>query len=284
MDSPIMVSIGMPVYNAEKYLRSAIDSVLCQTYPFFELIIADDASTDGSIAIIESFDDSRIKLLKNNDHKGISFRLNQIIQKAQGQYFARMDADDLMFPNRLLIQLNFLYKNQFLDVVGSQAVIVDENNTILGIRNVKNDVLLRDLFLGSLFIHPSIMGKTIWFKHHLYNEKFDGAEDFELFIRAFYESSYMNLEEPLIFYREKFNIKVYLHRLNKVLLTVNSNKHKINSTFFLQKLRIIICFKSFIIRILVGLSLEQLFVTTRNNKLSTSSINIYKKLLVQGSK
>lgn len=279
-----MVSIGMPVYNAEKYLRSAIDSVLCQTYPFFELIIADDASTDGSIAIIESFDDYRIKLLKNNDHKGISFRLNQIIQEARGVYIARMDADDLMFPDRLRVQINYLLENKQIDVLGSQAIIVDETNKILGIRYGKNNVTLTDLFNGTIFIHPSIMGKTIWFKHHLYNEFFDGAEDYELFLRAFEGSSFMNLEAPLIFYREKFNLKVYLYRLSKVLQIVNLSKHKINNFYFYQRLRLSIFFKAFIIRILVTLNLEQLFVSTRNKKLSSKRINIYKKLLVQGSK
>lgn len=274
----------MPVFNAATFLRSTIDSILNQSYPHFELIIADDASTDDSVAIIESYQDVRIKLIKNEIHQGISACLNQIIQVANSNFFARMDADDIMFPQRIETQTNYLVQNPHIDLLGSQAVVINHNNQILGLRVGKNNTDILDLFLGSTFIHPSIMGKTEWFKNHLYDESFDGAEDYELFIRASNESVYNNLETPLIFYREQFNLSVYSRRLKVVRKAVNKNQNKISDKLFKRKLLTFIQFKCIFIRILVNLGLEQVVLGKRNNKLSSNFVGIYKNLLEQSSK
>src|SRR5690606_13478656 len=101
MTDNVFVTMGMPVYNAEKFIKMAINSVLQQSHRNFELIITDDGSTDQSMDIVESFNDSRIVLIKDSNNKGISHRLNQQIDLAKGKYFLRMDSDDIMFPDRI---------------------------------------------------------------------------------------------------------------------------------------------------------------------------------------
>ena len=90
-----IISVILPVFNGEKYIRESVESILCQTFKEFEFIIIDDGSTDKSVEIIKSFNDSRIKLLRNNENKGIIFSLNKGIEEATGKYIARMDGDDI---------------------------------------------------------------------------------------------------------------------------------------------------------------------------------------------
>ena len=107
-----IVSIGLPVYNAEKFLRDAIVSILNQSYVHFELIIMDDGSTDKSIDIVNSFNDKRIVVYRDGVNKGLPARLNEISTLAKGRYLARMDADDIMHPERIEKQLKILEKTQ----------------------------------------------------------------------------------------------------------------------------------------------------------------------------
>ena len=110
MKNPL-VSILMPVYNSEKYLREAIKSILNQTFTNFELIIINDGSTDNSLKIIKSFKDNRIKIIKNKGNLGLIKTLNKGIDLAQGKYIARMDADDIAMPKRLEKQIAFFNEN-----------------------------------------------------------------------------------------------------------------------------------------------------------------------------
>ncbi|EJW91688.1 glycosyltransferase, partial [gut metagenome] len=102
MQSQLPISVCMPMYNASRYLRECIDSILIQTFTDFELLIVDDGSEDDSVAIVESYTDSRIRLIRNrHDYIG---SLNLLLKEARGKYIARMDADDVMLPYRLKAQ------------------------------------------------------------------------------------------------------------------------------------------------------------------------------------
>src|SRR5580693_6014535 len=107
MDSPL-VSVAMPVYNAEKYIMQAIDSVLGQSYPHFELVIVNDGSTDRSKEIIHSYSDKRIRFYDNEVNLGITKTRNKCIQYATGKYIAVLDNDDIALPFRLEKQVEFL--------------------------------------------------------------------------------------------------------------------------------------------------------------------------------
>src|SRR3989338_7703392 len=99
------ISVIMPVYNGEKYLREAIESILNQSFSDFELFIINDGSTDGTAGIIASFHDPRIVYLKNESNLGLSRSYNRGIDAARGKYIARMDADDMSIPKRFERQI-----------------------------------------------------------------------------------------------------------------------------------------------------------------------------------
>ena len=111
-----LISVVIPVYNREKYIKECIDSVLNQTYQNFEIIIVDDGSTDKTVEIIESINDERIKLFKNN-HLGVSEATNFAFKQINGEYIALLDSDDTMISDRLEYQFNYMENNQNIDVI-----------------------------------------------------------------------------------------------------------------------------------------------------------------------
>ena len=123
-----MVTIGLPFYNAEKYLALAIESVLQQTYTDWELLLLDDGSTDNSLSIAQSYaqKDSRIKVISDGKNKNLATRLNELPSLAQGLYLARMDADDMMHPARIERQLAVLETHPEIDVLGTNAYIIND--------------------------------------------------------------------------------------------------------------------------------------------------------------
>ena len=128
----MIISIGIPFYNAEKYLEDAIFSVLAQTYEFWELILIDDGSSDNSLVIANMYakKDSRIRVISDGMNKKLPYRLNQLIQESTGDFIARMDADDIMHPERLEKQLRFLETNKRYDLVSTGLVSIDNDNIV----------------------------------------------------------------------------------------------------------------------------------------------------------
>ena len=272
------ITVGIPVYNAEKTIARAIQSVLNQTYTDFELIITDDGSTDGTLQVIQSFDDSRIRLLLDKENKGISYRLNQQIAMAQGEYFARMDADDIMFPNRLERQIEVLEQHPEIDVLGSSVIVIGADNKIVGSRGRIEDGELENV---DSFIHPTAMGKTSWFRANLYNVNYSGWEDYELWLRTARNSCFKVINEPLLFYNDpqKYRIKQYTHRRlvgNKVLL----NEKHLFSNKLIPYLKVL---KNYYIIVAVFfvhlLHLDGWAIAFRNKKLSSEKKQFYRKKL-----
>lgn len=195
-----VISIGIPFYNAEKYLAFAIQSVLSQSYKNWELILVDDGSTDNSLKIANwfSYKDGRIRVICDGENRQLPYRLNQLIKESKGKFIARMDADDIMHPERLKKQLIILQENSDIDVLGTNAYIIDENNLVFARRYQKTN----GLESVESFIHPSIMGKKSWFLANPYDEKAIRIEDAELWYRVKQKSNFMVMYEPLFFYRE----------------------------------------------------------------------------------
>lgn len=231
MEKSVMVTVGIPVYNGEKFLAQAIQSVLNQTFTDFELIITDDGSTDNSPEIARSFTDPRMVILSDGLHKGISFRLNQQISLAKGKYFARMDADDISFPERLSGQIKVLETDLQPDLVDSPVVIINEDNVLTGYRSMETRLseTLRVFDLAQ-FIHPTIVFRKDFIDKYLYNSKFDGAEDRDLWIRCHETARVGKTEVPLYFYREqdKLNLKSYLFRNSQLLKLLHEHKGKLS--------------------------------------------------------
>ncbi len=261
------VTIGIPFYNAERFLHLAIKSVLNQRFTDFELILSNDGSTDNSLKTALSFNDPRIKIITDGQNRGIAYRLNEQISMANGEYFARMDADDIMHPERIQIQYEHLRNDPMMDVVGSSAAIIDDNNKIIGYRNstIHNDI--EQVFRHVCFIHPTITGKTEWFKKYGYIESLKGVEDYDLWIRSFMQSSFYAIDKPLLFYRDpqKVKIETYRFRQKQLRLAVIKNKGIIgNRSFLLRRIIIESYLKEFIMVICERINLDSKIVSRRN--------------------
>ncbi len=198
-----MISVLMPVYNAENFLRKAIDSILGQTYTDFEFLIINDGSIDQSRNIIDSYNDERIKIIENEKNRGLIFSLNRAIDNASGKYIARMDADDISMPDRFEKQITFLESYSDIALLGSSAIIIDESGQEKKVTNVieSSHLIFTQLFFESPFFHTSVMGRTPVFREFKYNDNYYVAEDYYLWSQIAMKYKLANLNEPLIKYR-----------------------------------------------------------------------------------
>ena len=190
-----MISIAIPIYNAQSFLGDTLKSVLQQTYTDFELLLINDGSTDQSLSIMQDFakQDARIKIINDGQNKGLIARLNQSVQLASGEYYVRMDADDIMFPTRIEKQLKHLMQNPSLDLVHASAISINAKNQIIGIKNNTNK---------HSPIHPTVMAKRQFFIDNPYQAGFHQMEDMELWYRTKDKYQFDVIPEPLLFYRE----------------------------------------------------------------------------------
>ena len=230
------VTIGIPFYNAEQYLTDAIKSVINQTYLNWNLILLNDGSTDSSLEIAQSFASDKISVLNDGKNKGLVYRLNQLTELADGAYYARMDADDIMHFERIEKQVAFLQRHLDIDVVGSSYYAIDENNHIVGLRDVKSEPKNTvDILINGCFAHPSVTGRLKWFKSNKYDGNCERMEDLELWLRTFSNSKFRNIGEPLLFYRV-FGIPVISKyvKSNFGIIKLLQKREKYNITFFMS--------------------------------------------------
>ncbi|HEY4503943.1 MAG TPA: glycosyltransferase [Candidatus Paceibacterota bacterium] len=200
MDENVKISVLMTVYNGEKYLREAINSVLSQTFTDFEFIIVNDGSKDNSLEIIKSYKDPRIVFIDNQVNSGLIKSLNIGISNAKGKYIARMDQDDISLPNRFATQYDFMEKNPNIDVVGGWTECVNPSgNSIKISRNVIDPWVIRYEFLfNNVMFHSSIFFKTeVIKKNGGYSEQFVHSEDYEMYSRPGKELLCANIPQVL---------------------------------------------------------------------------------------
>jgi glycosyltransferase involved in cell wall biosynthesis len=190
----------MPAYNAEKYLNEAIDSILKQTYTNFEFIIINDGSSDGSEAIILSYDDERICYVKNDSNLKISETLNKGIALAKGKYIARMDADDISHPERLATQVSFMDVNPEVDVCGTSLEIFGNGEDVWQYPSTHEEIKAALLF-NSALVHASIIAKKRVFESCSYHAENNGAEDYHLWVELIDNMVFINIPEVLYKYR-----------------------------------------------------------------------------------
>lgn len=228
-----LVSVVMPVYNAEQFLAEAIESIVNQTYKRIEFIIVDDRSTDGSRDILLSYKRKyprRIKLIrtKKNLNSGGDSCANVGIKHASGVYIARMDADDISEPTRIEKQVAFLEKHSDIVMVGSQAVVIDRDGKKIGVKHepLTSEHIFRDYFTYHPIIHPSIMVRRIIgrkkFSYTLvYSANNDYLTFFTLLCRGY---TFANLRSKLVRYR--------IHGKNDTFTNI---KEKFMNTYYIRK-------------------------------------------------
>jgi glycosyltransferase involved in cell wall biosynthesis len=196
------VTVGLPFFNARTTLGAAIASVFHQSYEDWELLLVDDGSTDGSSAVAErAVRDPRVRLVSDGVNRGLAARLNQIAAMARHPLLARMDADDVMHPDRLRRQAERIEQSG-ADVVGSDAYIIDERARVVGIRRARPFSTRAEVLRRGGLIHPSCLGRTRWFRDHPYDGAYPRAEDLELWARTVEGSRFASIDLPLLFYRE----------------------------------------------------------------------------------
>lgn len=212
MQAPV-VSILMPVLNAQKYLRPAIESILNQSFTNFEFFIIDDGSTDQSAQIAKSYKDPRIRFLRNSQNLGLVPTLNRGLGMAKGKYIARMDADDISEPLRLELQVALLEKSQ-ADICGGVFRMINIDGDITGDIHVpfQADELIVCLANTVPFAHGSVMMRASFLQQHHLQYRPTYAEDYDLWIRIFEcGGQFTNVSEVIFRYRN------YSSSLSKIL-------------------------------------------------------------------
>lgn len=281
----LKITIGIPFYNNEKTLSLAVESVIRQTFKDWVLYLIDDGSIDNSLRIAQKFVDSdkRIILINDGTNKGLVYRLNQIIDIADTPYIGRMDADDIMLPERLERQLEVFENNGNVDIVATAAYTIDMNNNPVGIRDTekldfKNH---KSILKKSLLIHPSILVRTQWYKLNQYDKDYFRAEDFELWCRTFKNTVFFKISEPLMLYREgnvsirnytasMITLRKILKKYSKGVLTNSEMRFEIIKTHL----------KSLIYRLFGFFNLQFILTKKRNNDLTVNQKEFIVRLIL----
>lgn len=202
-----LISVILPVYNADQYLSQAIESIINQTYINWELIIVDDHSTDGSnkIALTYSKKDKRIHVINAKRHKGVGAISNLGITRAKGKYIARMDADDISLPDRFAKQVAYLENHPEVIILGGQCQLIDTKNKVTGYKLFPTDPEKLDemMFYYYPIQQPTFMVRNsalpkdfVW-----YEEKVESAEEHELLFKLRQYGKVANLPDTTLKYR-----------------------------------------------------------------------------------
>lgn len=233
-----LVSVIMPIYNEELFLQDAIESILAQTYTHFELILINDASTDSSLSIMQSYKKrfpERITILnlKKTLNKGGDSCANKGLEIAKGNYIARMDSDDVAHPTRLAKQVTYLENNPSVFLVGSNAHVIDAKGKIIGEKNepLTHAEIYANYFTYHPIIHPSAMYRRLYkgvpFSYKL---KFSANNDYYSFFRMICQGAqFANLPEKLLYYRVHKNNNTFNNIKTKFMNTLKIRFKMINT-------------------------------------------------------
>lgn len=208
-DATPLVTVAMPIYNAGRYLRAAVLSIVNQTFTNWELLIIDDGSTDSALQDIADINDVRIRIFRDDANRGLAARLNEAIDLARGQYLARMDQDDVSYPERFECQVQALLNDSRLDMIAVRAIAISDEDEPVGLfpYALTHQEICARPWRGFYLPHPTWMGKTSWFCKHRYS--IPGpyySEDMDLLLRSYNTSQFSMLPEILFAYRVRKNI------------------------------------------------------------------------------
>jgi len=205
VNNNILVSVIIPCFNADLYVKKAVESIMNQLYTNLEIIVINDCSTDGTKEILKSLEkiDSRIIYLENEVNLKLIKTLNKGLEVAKGKYIVRMDADDISHADRILKQVNYMENNPDIGVLGTNALFFGDNyKSHLTKKYEDNKIIQAQLFVESPFIHPSIMVKReLLIEVGGYSEKYDQVEDYGLWVELSKITQFANLRDALLDYR-----------------------------------------------------------------------------------
>lgn len=226
------VTVLMSVYNGEKYLKEAIDSIISQTFTDFEFLIIDDASTDRTPEMLRSYGDSRIKIITNEENLGLTKSLNKGLALARGKYIARMDADDISHPKRLEKQANYLDENPEIGILGTNVQYIDESGKYHEIlQRPEKDALIKwALCFFNPIAHPTVMMQLYLIKEiNGYDENIIYAQDYDLWVRLSSKSAFWNLQDILLYLRKSDNNISCKHYLEQKLYSYQISRRAMSN-------------------------------------------------------
>jgi glycosyltransferase involved in cell wall biosynthesis len=225
MNTP-KLSIGISFKNPGSYFQLALQSIIAQTFTNWELILVDDGSTDDSLTIAKNIQDPRVRVYSDGESKGLNIRLNQIVQLANAPYLFRMDADDIMHPQRLEKQYQALLQYDDNTVIGTAAYSIDAHSRVVGFR-ASRQIQQTGFEARHSFFHPTVAASTAWFRRNPYSENFiyQRSEDAELWCRTTSNTKFINLPEALLYYREDgvFSFNNYMESTLGLLGIIHNN-------------------------------------------------------------
>ncbi len=210
------VSVIMSVYNNDKYVKIAIDSILHQTYKDYELIIIDDGSTDTTPQIIDTYiNHPQVRIIHKQKNEGLQKALNLGISQAKGEYIARLDADDIALPTRLEQQVKYLDQHPEVALLGSCFYTCNDIGQITGKITIPltNKELQEEIPKHNRFGHSTVMlRKSTLVQLNGYDESFISSEDYDLWLRIAEVAEMANLEQFLTIYRMHAKQITYIKR------------------------------------------------------------------------
>jgi glycosyltransferase involved in cell wall biosynthesis len=233
LDNQPLVSVIMPAYNCERFIRQSLESILNQTYLNWELLIADDASKDKTKKIIDNYSDPRIKKFHNSTNLGYLKTCNKLLELSEGEFIAFQDADDYSDLKRIELQINFLLENKEYALCGTNLTQIDDSNNLLFCTNYPkdNDEIVENIKTGYFSVMPNsfVFRQEIYTIVGGYNEFFDriGVEDYYWTWLILQQFKMKNL--PLAGYYYRFN-------LNSVTGNISNDPSKINIIYILNDL------------------------------------------------
>lgn len=207
-------TVGIPFFNDASTLEMAVRSVFAQTDSDWELLLVDDGGDDGGLDRIRAIRDPRVTVLADGANRGLPSRLNQIAERARGEFLIRMDADDIMDPNRIRRQIQCL-QDPTVDVVASRALAIDQSGQVYGLyreRPIPEDTA--GWLRNGVLTHPTIAARSSWFRNHPYDETLRKTQDKDLWLRSEADTRFVKLVEPLLFYRVRGNVILRAYRAN----------------------------------------------------------------------
>jgi glycosyltransferase involved in cell wall biosynthesis len=198
-----LITVIMPVYNAQSFLKDSIESILNQTYSNFEFLVFNDASTDSSLEIIQSYRDSRIKCIDSPLNSGYVHHLNRGLKMARGKYIARMDADDISLPERFQYQFNLMESNPSIVLCGTDINFIGSRKGRVRFPIDHADIVTQFILKGNAIAHPSVMMRTsVIHQFNIeYDQSLEPAEDYDMWVRLSSFGTIVNIPEPMLQYR-----------------------------------------------------------------------------------
>jgi glycosyltransferase involved in cell wall biosynthesis len=250
------ISVIMPVYNCIDYIQEAVDSILNQTFSDFELIIIDDNSSDGTVDLIKKFNDPRIKLTLKTVNSGITNSLNYGLKIAKGKYIARMDGDDISFPDRFERQVQFMNLNPKVVLCGGGYISINHKKEFIPSQD--HAELLFELTYYCPIAHPTVfIRKNILSQNKIeYDAKYEPAEDFRMWTILSRYGEIANIKEPLIQYRIHSNqtsiTRAFQQKIISNIIAIEhvkylSNNHEYFTNFIEKKIETQDDFKKYIL-------------------------------------